>query len=298
MKHAVLGILLVGSLALGTSAYADSDPPTGAPVVKLLSAGNAPRKALRLVARPGYRQTVVMTMAMGMSMQSGGKDLVPMTRMPEMRMTLDLAVTSVAANGDMRCTFKITKPGLAPDPNAAPAVVEAMTKSIAGLDGTSGYAVLTSRGFTREADFQVGPNVDPQLKQLLDGMRQSLHQLAAPLPAEPIGKGARWETTMTLEINGMNLTQVATYELVELAGRSAKLAVTLTQRAGHQKIQRNGMSFDLISLASSGSGNMTIDLAQLIASPATISISSASEMEAMGQKMNMKLDMTMGIARK
>jgi hypothetical protein len=291
-------MLLVGSFALATSAYADSDPPADAPVVKLVAAGNAPTKTLRLVAKPRFHQTVTMSMAMGMGIQSGGKDIVPMTRVPEVRMTLDLAVASVAANGDMRCTFKIRKPELAPDPSANPAVVAAMKKTIVGMDGISGYAVITNRGFTKEADFKLGPNIDPQLKELLDGMRQSLRQLAAPLPAEAVGKGARWETTTKLALNGMSLTQVATYDLVELSGDSAKLTVTMKQTAGRQTIQRNGVSVDLISLASSGAGDMTLDLGQLIASPATISIESASEMEAAGQRMSMKIDMTLGVKRK
>ncbi len=298
MRHTVFGMLLVGSVALVTPASADSGPPADAPVIKLITAGKAPMKTLRLIAKPKYHQAVTMAVGMGMAIQAGGKDIVPMMRVPEVRMTLDLAVASVAANGDMRCTFKISKPEIAADPNANPAVIEAMKKAITGMDGLAGYAVITNRGFTKEADFKTGPNVEPQLKELLDGMRQSLHQLSAPLPAEPVGQGARWETTMKLHLNGMELTQVATYDLVELSGSTVKLTVALTQHAEHQKIQRNGMSVDLISLASSGGGDMKLDLAQLIAAPATMAIKSATEMEAMGQKMNMTMEMKLGLTQK
>ena len=298
MRYAVLGMLLVGSLALVPSARADTSPPEDAPVVRLITAGKAPTRTLRLIAKPGFRQTVIMTMAMGMAMQSAGKDLVPKTRVPEVRMTIELDVVNVSGDGDLRCTFKITRPELAQDPKANPAVVAAMKQSILGLDGLSGFVVMTSRGFTREADFQVPATADPQLKELLNSMRQSLYQLTSPLPAEPVGKGARWETTMKLEMNGVSLGQIATYDLVELSGNSAKLDISLKQTAGNQKIQRNGISIDLISLASAGSGHMALDLTRLIASPATMSIKSASEMEAMGQKISMQVDLTMGIKRR
>jgi hypothetical protein len=298
MRYAVQGMLLVGALVLVPSARADTPLPADAPVVRLITAGKAPTRTLRLTVKPGSHQTVTMSMGMGMAMQSAGKDLMPMTRIPEVRMTLELDAVGFSGDGDLRCTFKITRAELASDPSANPAVVTAMKQAIRGLDGMSGFVVMTSRGFTREADFQVGATVDPQLKELLNGMRQSLYQLCAPLPAEPVGKGARWETTTKLEMNGMSLDQIGTYDLVELSGNSAKLDVSLKQTAGNQKIQRNGISFDLISLASSGTGHMMLDLTRLIAAPATISVKSAMEMEAMGQKLSMQIDMTMGIKRK
>jgi hypothetical protein len=298
MRHIVFGIVVIGSLALVTPVRGEGDPPADAPVVKLIAAGKAPKRTLRLAATAGHHEIVTMTMAMGMGMQSGGKDIVPMTRIPEIRMAIDLTVGSVTAGGDMRCTFKINEPEIATDASVDPQVVAAMKKAVVGMDGMSGYAVITNRGFTTEADFTTGPNLDPQLKQLLDGMRQSLRQLAAPLPAEPVGKGARWETTSKLVLNGMTMTQVATYELVELAGTTARLKVAMKQNAGRQKIQRGGVSIDLISLASSGTGEVTLDLTDLIASPATMSMKSAMEMEAAGQKMNMNITMTLGTKRK
>jgi hypothetical protein len=288
-------VSLVGSLMLVMAAHVDAAPPAGAPIIKLLAAGKGPTRKLRITAKPGDHQTLVMTMAMGMGMQSGGKDLVPMTRVPAIHMTLDLEVESVAPNGDIRCKVVFSKSEIATDASANPAVVAAMKKSLAGLDGLSGYSVITSRGFTKDADFKVGPNADPQLTELLDGMRQSLRQLSAPLPAEAVGKDARWQTTMKIEVSGTSLTQVGTSHLVELSDNSAKIEVELKQSAGRQKIQRNGMSVELISLTSSGSGDLTLDLGHVMASPATMSVKSASEMEVMGQKMHMTLDMTFSV---
>jgi len=69
-------------------------------------------------------------------------------------------------------------------------------------------------------------------------------------------------------MNGMNLTQVAVYDLVELSGNSVKLNVKLTQNAANQKIQRKRhVGRSEFKLVSSGGGDMKVDLSQLIASP-------------------------------
>src|SRR6185295_19711685 len=47
MRYTAFGMSLVGSLLLVTSAYAEP-PPTGAPVIKLLTAGKGPTRKLRI----------------------------------------------------------------------------------------------------------------------------------------------------------------------------------------------------------------------------------------------------------
>lgn len=287
--------MLVGSLALAASASADSAPPEGAPVVKLLSAGKGPKTALRMSAKQGDHQTLVMTIAMGMGIQTDGKDTLPMMHMPAMQMTMEVDVVSIAGNGDIRCNLEISKVDLAPDPSANPAVASAMKHALAGLTGLTGYTVITNRGFTREADFTIGPNADPQLTEMLNSMRQSLRQLSSPLPDEPVGKDAQWMTTMKLKVNGMAMTQVSTHRLLERSGNSAKIELSLKQTAGRQKIQRNGVTVDLFSLSSTGSGAQTFDLSHAVPAAAHVAITSVSDMEAMGQKMTLKLDVAMDV---
>ena len=68
--------------------------------------------------------------------------------------------------------------------------------------------------------------------------------------------------------------------------------VELKQTAGRQQIKRNGFTVEMLSLVSTGTGTMTIDLSHVLPSPADVSLSSNTDMETMGKKMHMTLDMS------
>jgi hypothetical protein len=297
MKKLALATLVVASFCRFAAAAPPADVPADQPVIKLIDAGKDPKKALRLTAKVGLKRSMVMTMKMAMAMTLGA-NAMPMQKLPETRMTMDMKVTNVAPNGDIRYEFKIKKPEVIADKDANPMVVDAMKNALKGMEGMSGYAVVTSRGFTREADINVPANMDPQMKQFMEGTKQSLHQIASPLPEEPVGVGAKWETIMKLTQNGMVLNQTATNELVDLKGETGKITLKIKQSAAPQKITQNGVTVDLKSLVSTGSGEMQFDLARLVPSLASVTLNSDSQMEAMGQKMAMKLDMTMGMQGK
>jgi hypothetical protein len=107
---------------------------------------------------------------------------------------------------------------------------------------------------------------------------------------------------MRLTQNGMVIKQTATQELLSISGDTGKIAMKLKQTADRQKISQNGANVDVLSLNSTGTGEMSFDLAKLVPSLATVSLTSDSKMnvEAMGQKndMSMKLEMTMGMQAK
>jgi Family of unknown function (DUF6263) len=296
MKKLALAAVIAASLARPLAA-APSAVPADAPVVKLIDPGKDPKKALRLTAKVGLRRTMVMSMKMTMAMTMGANS-VPAQKLPETRMTMDMKVTNVAPNGDIRYEFTIKKPEVIADKDANPQVVDAMKNALKGMDGMNGYAVVSSRGFTKEADINMPPNMDPSMRQLMEGTKQSLNQISSPLPEEPVGVGARWETIMKLKQNGMVLNQTASNELVDLKGDTGKINLKIKQNAERQKITQNGVTVDLISLSSTGGGVMNFDLARLVPSLATVNLSSDSQMEAMGQKMAMKLGMTMGLQGK
>ena len=276
---------------------AAADVPADAPVVKLIDAGKDPKKPLRLTAKVGLKRSMVMTMKMAMAMTMG-TNAMPMQKLPETRMTMEMKVTNVAPNGDIRYEFKIKKPEVIAGPDSNQMVVDAMKNALKGMEGMSGYAVVTNRGFTKEADISMPANMDPQMKNFMESTKQSLHQIASPLPEEPVGVGAKWETIMKLKQNGMVLDQTATNDLVELKGDTGKINLKIKQNAERQKITQGGVTVDLISLKSTGDGIMNFDLTRLVPSLATVNLHSNSEMEAMGNKMSMKLDMTMGMQGK
>ena len=265
-----------------------------APVVKLLSPGKDPKKPLRMTAKVGLRRTMVMSMKMAM-----GENKVPAQKL-ETRMTMNLNVTNVSGDGDIRYEFKISEfkinmPGVVEDAQA----VQAVKVVLAWMQGIKGHVIVSSRGFTKEADLILPPlyvngvaqsKMDPEIKQFMEQSKQEIKQslqMSSPLPEEAVGVGAKWLTTLTVKQNGMVLKQSITSELRSLSGDAAKVSFTIKQ---------SGRDVDVKSFTTSGNGEMNLDLGRLI-SLATEHLTS-SWLTSMGQDMAMKLDMTMGMQGK
>jgi hypothetical protein len=99
--------------------------------------------------------------------------------------------------------------------------------------------------------------------------------LAAPLPEEPVGVGATWDTTTVVEQNGMRLTQIAHYKLLSRTRTRAALAVTIEQQAQPQTIVANGIKLELTSYRGGGAGQTALDLGMLVPRRSTVKVHSA-----------------------
>lgn len=290
------------ALAQAPKAVPEETPQPGDPEVRLLEAGAEPRRPLRFHAPVGMKRSVVMTMRMGMEMDFSGMKL-PQTKLPAMKVTMDLTVSEVSPLGEMRYQFVLTKTELVSDPDVQPQVAAAVRDALRGMEGLRGRALVTPRGFTREADIFVPETADPQMRQLLEGTRESLKQMTAPLPAEPVGKGARWETRYDVRQNGMAIRQTATNQLAALEGEHGQLQVKVVQTADRQRIQAPnlppGATVELVELDSGGGGEVELDFAHLVPPAARLQLLSRSKMlvDAGGQKqpMSMRLDVQMGV---
>lgn len=245
-----------------------------------------------------------MVMTMGMGMDMGGLGGMPFTKMPPIEMKMDLHITSVSDTGDFRYEFNLAGVDIKDAPGTMPELREAMKGAMAGMVGLSGHSVVSNRGEVREAGFKVPPNATPQVKQTLDGMQQSIQQIAIPFPEEAVGVGARWKVTSKLaQVNGIALNQESTYEIVERDGDTLKMKTAIVQSAPPQQIKAPGMpataSVFLESMASSGDGQTAFDLNKVVPVEGNMSLGSkmAMNVDAGGQKqsMSMKMDLDLGI---
>lgn len=291
----LLALVVVIGMFLGV-AGADS-LPANAPTVRLLDSGRGPKKELRFTAKPGLKRTLTMTMTMAMTMSMGGTAM-PTTRIPPIRMVVDMKVTEVAANGDLTYTFELRRPQIVADKSTPKAMITAMEDAVKGMTGLSGHAVVTSRGFTREANVELPLTANAQTRQLVDSLRQSMAQISAPVPEEPIGKGARWETITRLDQNGMVLDQTATSTVTDLKGDRVKLDLAIVQSAKPQTITSQGVSVQIEAYAATGSGSTTLEMRKLVPSRAAMSLESAMKMKSAGQKMGMTLELAMQMTAK
>lgn len=268
--------------------------PAHAPTVKLLDPGKGPRKPLRVRVSPGHTETSVLTMRM----QMGFAPQPPLT-LPPMVVTLALRVTDVAPDGDVHYEFEVTRTEVVAEPKMAPDLVEGLRAQLAHLVGLKGHVRVSSRGVTREADLVIPDSLAPQAKQLLAGMRESLTQISAPFPEEPVGVGARWEVKETISQQGITLTQIATYELKSLRGDVFRTLVTIVQNADRQEVAMPGLppgaKVTLVGMDSKGTGEIAGRLDRLVPTLSTVDLSSRIDSRAVVGGEQQDVSMTMNV---
>lgn len=269
------------------------------PQIKLLERGKGKRQKLRYKATRGASERLQMDMDMSMQMSMGGQALTDI-RIPTMRIRMDLDVTDVTREGNLRYQFRYAGMELLDTPGVLPEMRTAMEQALAGMKSLQGHALVNDRGLTLEAGFEGGALADPQLRQFLGSLEQSIQQLSAPLPVEAVGVGAKWEVRSRIEMNGMTMQQTARYELVELQRDRFKCKVTITQTAAAQKIQSPDMPPDaqveLVSMKGTGTGELDIDLGRLTPTSHANMVSDLEmRVQAGGQNMEMDMHMSMGM---
>ena len=289
---------------LAAPSGAADKPADDGPKVRLLAPGRPPLRALRYKAAPGLTGEMAFRMELSMEMSMGGGQALPATLMPLISYVMVYRVTSVDPAGDIRYEFSFKDGKAEPRPGTLPAVVDVMRDYMEKMSRMKGHVVQTSRGVVREADFVLPEDLDPQIRQFFEGMRQSLRQLSSPFPEEAVGLGAKWETTLRATQNGVTLDQATMNELTSLDGERGRLALTVTQNAEPQQMQPPnlpaGTRIDLGTFKSSGGGESTFDLGRLLPSSAELklhtemgaTIQVANEKQPMGMKMDMAMSMS------
>jgi hypothetical protein len=272
----------------------------GAIDLDLISSGSGTKEQLRLKPAVGSTQTMAMTMAMTVGMDIGGQTSPPQPT-PPITVTMQAKVEDVAANGDISYEFSIVDASVGGSAALPAEMLAGMRAEMKKMVGMKGHAVITHQGITKEGSFEVPPGADPAMKKTYADMEKSMKQMGAPLPTQPVGIGATWKVTQAVKDQGMSLTNITTYELVERAGTVAKMKVVLKQMADPQALTPEGMppgtTARLVSLDSNGTGTTSIDLAKILPGDANMAMNMNTKMAwAMGgQSMDvaMKLDMTM-----
>jgi hypothetical protein len=231
-------------------------------------------------------------MTMDMTMNMGG--MGAMTT-PTIRMIMDGKITESLPNGEARYELVLTEAEAVNKPGAMPQVVEAMQKAFNAIKGMKAAATINSQGQNRDFKMEMPAGADPMMQQMLS--ENQLEQMSAQLPSEAVGKGARWTAKNDIEQNGMKISQLTTFELVEISGDKGKMKVTVEQSAPKQTISQNGVSAELTDFKSGGTGETEFDLTHLVPTM-TMSLKSNYTVSAQGQTMPFSMDLTMNVSPK
>lgn len=256
--------------------------PSQTPIpLKLLNTGTEPKQQLRLRPAENTKQTAQMTMMIDMEMSAGGKtQRVPAP--PSIQMTMESNVTKVDANGDIHVNVSYLDSDVVADASTPPELVNAMRSQLKQLVGMSSSAVIDSQGNTKQVNYNFPEKLDPNTKQTIEQMVNSIKQISLPVPSEPVGVGAKWQFPNSVSVNGMTLNPITTCELVELKDNVATLQVNIEQQADPQKFNPPGLpdgaSVNFKSFTSQGNGQVTLALNQILPIRSNMSVQTNMKM--------------------
>ena len=236
--------------------------------VKLLSAGNEPRKALRLAPKAGEKQKAEMTLQMAMG-PGGGE----MMKIPAIKITFDVETKSVTPQGDISSEMRIEDVTLDDEGGAGAQMAEAMKATFGTVKGMVIANTISDRGATKKAEVRFPPGADPGARQSMEQMKDSFMNAQVVLPEEAVGPDAKWEVTQKMKTQGITIDQKITQRLVAVEENVLTIESLIEQSAANQKVANPAMpqlKVDLTKLTGSSKGQMTMDLSKILPTAATI----------------------------
>lgn len=236
-------------------------------IVELDNAGSGNLQQLRLEPEANTTQNLHIDIVM-----KGG----PM----DMSMGMDMKTTVAKVHGDG--SFDVESVFTDMNMPSMAGVDPSMMKNI--LADIKSTTTLTPRG-KMSGSLQMGD--DPALQ----GFSSTFEQLGFALPEEAVGVGATWSTKETLERNGMIVYQEIVYEILSLDAKTAKLKMTVTQRAPKQSVDMMGQSMTLEKLETDGGGSLEIDFGKGMPTAMKLDLTAKTTMKAGGQKQSIDMDM-------
>jgi len=239
----------------------------GAAIVRLLEPGAEPRADLSYVIAKGPAPKLGMTMDMSMNMSSGAQKNA--AKLPRMGMTLDGAAAEKNDAGEWKILAHlvgITVDGK--DGGQAEQIAAAMRKQVEAMKGLGISYWLNPKGRVRDAKVELPKGFPASAQALVEGLNQSFESMVAPLPAEPVGLGAKWQVVSRMSASGVDLLQSATYTLTARDGEHATLDVAMTQLAASDTIKSPGNPGGAVahvkSFISGGTGTTRINTSSVV----------------------------------
>jgi hypothetical protein len=247
--------------------------PTPAGItIELLDPGAEPRQLLRYRLPPGHteRVRIVTSDHLEIGLRGRGKTT---EEDRTVALVVDATVEGGAGQGRIRWSFEI---------------VEATAERVASgrlrrsdvevvldaLRGKTGFAITTDRGLPDTLSIRLPRMPDRSSQTLAHSLTRDLHMGPTPLPLEPVGLGARWKYSDSVEVRGVRLERESILELVTLEGnRGSCTATTVVTSPGPQLYSYPRLPADaevgLDSWEGTGSGRGDFDLERVFDGPAT-----------------------------
>lgn len=276
--------VLAAAIALavtGCGLFGDDEPATSSPTtvaapttttvpessVEVLDAGRPPLAPLRLRFTEGDTTTVALTVDLDVSQTSGGARQV--LDAPAVREVVTLTVDGVV-DGEAMVSLAFTEANvIRTDTDLSDEEAAEIDRDLAALVGVRGSGRITEFGELTAFRYDLPDDLDPGVRTTLERSRSELDAVTLPLPADPVGVGARWRATTTSRIGGFPLRQEITYELTGVEGDAVRYRAEIRQFAENQDVALDdlppGTTARLVSSRVEGSASGTMDLTSVAA---------------------------------
>ncbi|HEX8112000.1 MAG TPA: DUF6263 family protein [Kofleriaceae bacterium] len=214
--------------------------------VKLVSDGQGTKQVLRYSARPGARQTVEVAMDF-----TGRQDTEEATA-PTIVLTCDARTGAVDKNGAADYTLTVTGADARPVAGSD-RTPQDLKPALAGLTGLTIAGKRSANGAIGETTLRLA-HPPASSDDALGLIRETLPVLPV-LPTQPVGVGAKWQSTTAARLaDKFDITQVTDYEVVAHDGASWTIKGTTKVSGKDQKIDNAMIS----AISGSGTSETTI----------------------------------------
>jgi hypothetical protein len=194
---------------------------------------------------------------------------LPDVPLPSVRVVLTVDFRSVSEDGTLTYDWRVTFARVMTDDRSAPQVADGMRAEAVAVEHLSGTGRVNSRGLAEELSVDRAEGSEevtsrPIALQVL----QTLWNVAAPLPREEVGAGARWQRVSELAAKNARATQTDAFTLASFDGSRGALDDALTQKAPEQSLSvpgmDNGARAQMGSMLAAGAATTRFDLFHLV----------------------------------
>lgn len=272
------------------------------PQLRVLDPGAQPRRHLIYTPTPG-EHAITLTLASTLALDMGIA-AIPPTRAPALRMRLK-ARTRRRPDGDFVLALAPSRVETVVGEGSG-ALAARMDNTIAALEHLEAELVLANDGALLETSIALPPTPGSSGPTEAERLQNAFAQLFVPLPADPVGVGARWTATQTLPFAGSRIRQTSTFTLVEIDDELATVELALEQAPDPDgsaptpstpPAPAGATRTTLDALKTTGTGRLELDLRRFgpraAHSTSHSEVTQTIERDGQRQQVSMTLDLTL-----
>ena len=220
------GAIASGGPALHAPTRAEmSLDPGGAPVMKLLDRGRAPRRKLRYTWRTGQAEALTMDLRTSATREDGDA-MQPEIQLPPVHVVLAIQPQSVSPEGDLAYAWRVTSTTVAAAPETPSSLAEGMRSEVAAIEHLSGTAGVTSTGLAKGVTFDLASFSDASAKGQM--VEQNPADAAGHRSAVPGGRGRQGSAVG--EALSARVSRRANHSVRDLHARRARRRRRISRR--------------------------------------------------------------------